>query len=94
MYFAESSWTVSNDGYIYGDPRFIVDFKSILITGGFSERAVGGVYYSESGMQGKDYVSFDINTDFISELDEFMNFVNNTQKTVQITTTYLVDRAE
>jgi hypothetical protein len=65
VYF--TNWNVREEGLIYTDPDFIRSFRKILMTMGFSQRAVRGIDYTEQGMQGLDYVSMMVNTTFVEE---------------------------
>jgi hypothetical protein len=68
VYFNSESWDVDKDGLIYSDEGFEREFKQLLArTYGFSESALAQLYYSEQGMQGRKFVSFDCDTAFIKE---------------------------
>jgi hypothetical protein len=67
VYFDDSSWDTDTDGLIYTDPLFIQELKEWLVNTGFSYGALEGLQYSEQGMQGINFVSFDVSTEFISE---------------------------
>lgn len=67
VFFMPETWDISADGLIYTDPRFERDVKLILKAYGFSPRAYDHISYSEQGMQGVDFVSFDVNGTFIAE---------------------------
>ena len=73
-YFNPAQWVVALDGLIYTSTTWLTDFRIHLRTRGFSERAVMDIGYSESGMQGDNYVSMDIGPDFIRELDPLLAF--------------------
>ena len=62
--FTKNSWNVRAYGLIYTDKQWLKEFKAGLRAAGFSRRAVQEVQYSEQGMQGSDYVSFDIGAAF------------------------------
>lgn len=64
--FSTDTWSMS-DGLIYTDKKWIHTFKHNLHLLGFSEKAIEGVYYSEQGMQGDDFVSLDVDHQFIKE---------------------------
>lgn len=57
VYFDPSSWDIRKLGLIYQDKRFLKDVQNIMKKQYPSIKWVG---YSEHGMQGVDYVSFDI----------------------------------
>lgn len=61
------SWNPAEHGLIYTDPLFKYELQGALTRLGFSSEAILGVGYSEQGMQGDDYVSFDVNGPFIAE---------------------------
>ena len=66
VYFGDS-WDIYEEGLIYTDKLFIKELKEILVTMGFDDYDVS---YSEQGMQGKDYVSFDIGKNFFNTWEE------------------------
>ena len=61
VYFDESTWDTELHGLIYTDSGFITELKGLLADRGI----IGGVSYSEQGMQGEDFVSFDVDGEFI-----------------------------
>lgn len=67
VYFAPGRWKVDRDGLIYTDSRFIAELKAALNDAGMSPEAVEDIHYSEQGMQGRDYVSFDVCEDFLGD---------------------------
>lgn len=60
VYFDTKTWNVRKDGLIYTDKTFIAELKAALNDLGFEPEEVDDIYYSEQGMQGEDYVSFDV----------------------------------
>lgn len=62
VYFDTKSWDVNTDGLIYTDRKFERDIRALLTQLGL---AGGDVDYSEQGMQGNNYVSFDVGAKFI-----------------------------
>ena len=58
VYFNPEEWSYKKDGMIYTDPLFLEMLKTYLKINGRSYHK--NVDYSEHGMQGDDYVSFDI----------------------------------
>lgn len=60
--FDTKDWDVYEDGLIYTDELFLQSIKSRLGEIGFN---VSDLEYSEQGMQGNDYVSFDVGELFI-----------------------------
>jgi len=89
-YFDISKWDIHALGDIYTDKQWMADFRKLLIKHGFSERAAEDIDYSESGMQGVDYVSMDVGDPFIIECDQFYNFVEGKKpKKISITVSAL-----
>ena len=60
LYF-DDTWKVEEDGLIYTDEKFreqlVLYFLSIDVT--------DDIWYSELGMQGKDFISFDVDESFM-----------------------------
>jgi hypothetical protein len=70
VYFEPDSWDVSTDGLIYTDNNFEAEFKQVLAQQyGFSDSGLRALCYSEQGMQGFGYVSFEVGTNFITEFN-------------------------
>jgi hypothetical protein len=68
VYFNTDTWNVEDNSLIYSDPHFEVNLFDFLQLGlHFSGKAAGSVMYSEQGMQGNDFVSFDVKKAFIDE---------------------------
>ena len=65
VYFDEDTWYVGAHGLIYSDSQFHVELVNLLSDLGI----VGEVSYSEQGMQGHDYVSFDVDGDVINSFN-------------------------
>lgn len=61
VFFDTSTWDVDKDGLIYTDELFLADLNEYLATLGLPE-----AHYSEQGMQGDDFVSLDIDGEFIT----------------------------
>lgn len=61
VYFDTATWDVDQDGLIYTDKKFMSELKELLAKHGLPQ----DVTYSEQGMQGNDYVSLDVNGNFI-----------------------------
>ena len=61
--FDTDSWDTSELGLVYTDPLFLDELLVFLADAGFD---ADGVDYSEQGMQGKNYVSFDVDEKFIN----------------------------
>jgi len=63
LHFDKRTWDCPKHGLIYTDDQFEAQFKEFLEREGY---AADGVSYSEQGMQGSDYVSFDVDGPFIT----------------------------
>ena len=60
VYFNTQDWDTSKDGLIYTDSLFEAELNAFLAAQGLPSAS-----YSEQGMQGDDYVSLDVEGDFI-----------------------------
>jgi len=76
VYFDTSTWDRSKVGLIYTDSGWMADLTDYLIEMGFSQNTVAQVTYSEQGMQGVNFVSFDVDEDFVNECDAVLRFTN------------------
>lgn len=91
IYFDPKSWSVEKNGLIYTDPLFIAEAKLYFLKN-FDLQV--DFDYSESGMQGSDYVHFDINKQdykkleqlcqFDSKKAELVNFVQKLQEGIEV----------
>jgi hypothetical protein len=61
VYFNTATWDVNTDGLIYTDTAFLEELNAFLTAQGLAS-----VSYSEQGMQGDDYVSCDIDEEFLT----------------------------
>lgn len=61
--FDLKSWNTVTDGLIYTDPFFEIELKQHLKKLGLP----GDIGYSEQGMQGENYVDFDVGASFIKK---------------------------
>jgi len=61
VYFNTATWDVNTDGLIYTDKQFRTELNAFLTAHGLATAE-----YSEQGMQGDNYVSLDVEGDFIS----------------------------
>lgn len=59
VYFSTKTWNVDKDGLIYTDTEFL---RLVRLAFGTND-----IHYSEQGMQGDNYVSFDVGSEFIGE---------------------------
>ena len=59
--FNTESWDINEDSLIYTDHQFIDELKVLLSSLGLP---TDNVDYSEHGMQGRDFVSFDVGSEF------------------------------
>jgi hypothetical protein len=74
VYFNTATWDVSKDGLIYTDSLFKEELMHFVKQHGL----VVDLCYSEQGMQGDDYVSFDVGAEFLQSWNK--KFGNNLQK--------------
>ena len=58
FYFDPKCWDVDRDGYIYTNRAFVEELHKRLEARGWQHPY--GIDYSESGMQGRNYVDFDV----------------------------------
>lgn len=66
VYFNTEDWNVKTDGLIYTDPLFESGLKLELRKLGLSD----DIDYGEQGMQGSNYVDFDVSGEFIKKFFE------------------------
>ena len=65
--FDLASWDTDKDGLIYTDDLFLEGLHTFLKSQGFTVEASDDVSYSEQGMQGDEYVSLDVSSEFCQE---------------------------
>jgi hypothetical protein len=65
--FDLASWDTDKDGLIYTDDQFLKELQTFLKSQGFTAVAADDVSYSEQGMQGEDYVSLDVSSEFCEQ---------------------------
>lgn len=71
VYFYKKYWNVETDGLIYRDKLFIKELREWLrINFGLNKVQTSDLTYSEQGMQGDNYVSFDFGSKFYKVLDK------------------------
>jgi hypothetical protein len=63
VYFDTRTWNVENDGLIYTDSGFLAGVRDAFVHG-------DDIDYSEQGMQGDDFVSFDVGAEFLMNYGE------------------------
>jgi hypothetical protein len=73
VFFDTATWDVRKDGLIYTDRGFITDLRNFLALQGLSNT---DVEYSEQGMQGEDYVSLDVEKDFLDSWKKKFNLAS------------------
>ena len=66
VFFDTATWNVYEDGLIYTDEQFKGRLALLLKIKGFD--ADDWFEYSEQGMQGRDFVSFDVGGKLLQEL--------------------------
>lgn len=76
-YFNTSTWDCNEDGLIYTDEIWINEFRALMRSLGFTRAAVNAITYSEQGMQGDNYVSMDVDTDFMREVEPMYRWTIN-----------------
>lgn len=70
--FDLASWDTDKDGLIYTDDLFRTQLHEFLMSQGFTRETATDVSYSEQGMQGDEYVSLDVSSEFCQEwLDKY-----------------------
>ena len=62
VYFDTNSWFIDDHGLIYTDRLFLNELRALLRSLNLNPEDVD---YSEQGMQGEDYVSLDVGSNFI-----------------------------
>ena len=70
VYFNTATWDVNTDGLIYTDKQFAQELNAFLTAQGLATAS-----YSEQGMQGEDYVSLDVEADFLQAWERKFNTV-------------------
>ena len=63
VYFDTHTWNVETDGLIYTDLGFIAGIREAFVHR-------DDIHYSEQGMQGDDFVSFDVGAEFLMNYGE------------------------
>jgi ABC-type uncharacterized transport system substrate-binding protein len=61
VYFNTADWDVNKLGLIYTDKEFLHELNVFLV-----EQGLSTVSYSEQGMQGDNYVSLDVEDEFLA----------------------------
>jgi len=68
VYFNTATWDVNTMGLIYTDKQFMRELNEFLVAQGLAT-----ANYSEQGMQGDNYVSLDIEGDFLQAWERKFN---------------------
>jgi len=68
VYFNTNDWDVDKQGLIYTDSLFLAELNEFLLSQGLAT-----ANYSEQGMQGDNYVSLDIEGDFLQAWERKFN---------------------
>ena len=76
-YFNTSTWDCNEDGLIYTDGIWLDEFRALMRSLGFTRAAVNAISYSEQGMQGDNYVSMDVDADFMREVEPMYRWTIN-----------------
>ena len=76
-YFNTKTWNCDTDGLIYTDKIWIDEFRALMRSLGFTRTAVNAISYSEQGMQGDNYVSMDVDADFMREVEPMYRWTIN-----------------
>ena len=63
VHFNTDDWNVSTHGFIYGDEQFEAELQNYLTSIGLDG---ANISYSEQGMQGDNYVSYDVGKSFVA----------------------------
>jgi hypothetical protein len=71
VYFDTKTWDVTKHGLIYTDRQFKQELNAFLAAQGLCEAE-----YSEQGMQGDNYVSLDVDEEFIAKWEAKFNAFN------------------
>ncbi len=66
--FDIASWDVDANGLIYTDDQFLEELQQWMIERGVAS-AAEGISYSEQGMQGDDYVHFDLSAETARQME-------------------------
>jgi hypothetical protein len=67
VFFDLDTWDTNTDGLIYTDKKFLSDVETNFIHMGLNIED-GDITYSEMGMQGANFVSFDLSDNFAARL--------------------------
>lgn len=62
VYFDVNTWDVDQHGLVYPDPLFLDELRTYLNAQGY----YASVHYSEQGMQGRNFVSLDVDGRFLA----------------------------
>jgi hypothetical protein len=70
LYFDTNTWNNNFDGLIYTDNTFLAETRKYIHE--TFDKSINDVSYSESGMQGNNYVSFDVGKTFLKFWVDFV----------------------
>jgi hypothetical protein len=62
IHFDPETWICTYKNVIYTDPLFLAEVRTYFKNKG----VLGKIHYSERGMQGNDFVSFDVDAKFVN----------------------------
>lgn len=71
LYF--TGWDVQDEGYIYTDEDFLTLLRTHFNTLGITN----DIWYSEFGMQGETYISFDVDGEFMKSFKKYAEGLKN-----------------
>jgi hypothetical protein len=71
VYFNTQDWDTQEHGLIYTDKQFLQELNTFLAAQGLC-----AAEYSEQGMQGDNYVSLDVEEEFIAKWEAKFNAFN------------------
>jgi len=75
--FDTKTWNCDANGLIYTDSVWLDEFRALMRSLGFTRAAVNDISFSEQGMQGYNFVSMDVGSDFLREVEPMYRFTIN-----------------
>ena len=82
--FSTKTWNTEDHGLIYTDPKFLKELQAFLNSLGLAGKDVD---YSEQGMQGEDFVSLEVGSQFITSWAKYFGInvpVNESKDDMEI----------